>query len=384
MRADIFRWTEKSHWEPDSLESFPSEPDIVLVFGERYLLDAEEPIQELRKTYPDSVLTGCSTSGEIFGTQVDENSVVALPISFEQTRVRTESQTLQNADESYDAASSLARTLWNDELQHVLVLSNGVEVNGTKLTSGFNDVFPDTVKVSGGLAGDGDRFEQTLTILNDQNHEDLVTAIGFYGDALTIGFGSQGGWDPFGPERLITHSEDNTLFEVDDKPALELYKRYLGEHAEDLPASGLLFPLSLRDPDDGKNEHFVRTILGVDEENQSMIFAGDVPEGYYARLMKANFDRLIEGARSSAETAHEMTPDTSPDLALLISCVGRKQILKQRTEEEVESVRNVLGSDTTIGGFYSYGEISPSDSDVGDSCLLHNQTMTITTMSEDL
>jgi hypothetical protein len=125
----------------------------------------------------------------------------------------------------------------------------------------------------------------------------------------------------------------------------------------------------------------VRTILAVSEADQSMTFAGDVPEGSYAQLMKANFDRLIDGAVGAARASQRSLTGTSPDLAILISCVGRKLVLKQRIEEEVEGVRDVVGEHTVLTGFYSYGEISPFAA--GASCELHNQTMTITTFREE-
>jgi hypothetical protein len=193
-----------------------------------------------------------------------------------------------------------------------------------------------------------------------------------------VGFGSLGGWDPFGPERLVTRSKGNILYEMDGRSALDLYKTYLGEHAQGLPATGLLFPLCLRTSE--RPTPFVRTILGIDEEERSMTFAGDVPEGAYARLMKANFDRLIDGATGAARTSMEALGSSSPDLAILISCVGRKLVLKQRVEEEVEGVREVLGERPALTGFYSYGEISPFGPRT--HCELHNQTMTITTFSE--
>jgi hypothetical protein len=120
--------------------------------------------------------------------------------------------------------------------------------------------------------------------------------------------------------------------------------------------------------------------MAIDEENQSMTFAGDMPEGGYARLMKANFDRLIDGAGDAAHATSETLGASKPELALLISCVGRKLVLKQRVEEEVEGVRDVLGEDTVLAGFYSYGEICPHGAFT--QCELHNQTMTITTFSE--
>ena len=213
---------------------------------------------------------------------------------------------------------------------------------------------------------------------NSKAERDTVAVLGFYGKRLKVGYGSLGGWDPFGPERLITRSKGNMLYELDEEPALNLYKKYLGDHAKGLPATGLLFPLSLRTGDGMTG--IVRTILSVNEKEQSMTFAGDVPEGAYARLMKANFDRLIDGAVDAAKTSYEAIGSSSPDLAVLISCVGRKLILKQRIEEEVEGVREVVGDRTVLSGFYSYGEISPFTP--GANCELHNQTMTITTFSE--
>lgn len=187
-----------------------------------------------------------------------------------------------------------------------------------------------------------------------------------------------GGWDPFGPERLVTRSRRNVLYELDGQRALDLYVRYLGEHAAGLPATGLLFPLALRSHEGA--DSVVRTILSVDEMAGSLTFAGDIPEGMRARLMKANFDRLIDGATGAARGSigRDAAP---PELALLISCVGRKLVLKQRIEEEVEAVREIVGPRATLAGFYSYGEISPAAS--GAPCALHDQTMTITILSED-
>ena len=177
---------------------------------------------------------------------------------------------------------------------------------------------------------------------------------------------------------VITRAEGNVLYELDGQSALSLYKKYLGDLAAELPGSALLFPLSIRTEDGGTS--VVRTILSVNDADESMTFAGDMPVGAYARLMKANFDRLIDGASLAANESQETIGTPGPDLAVLISCVGRKVVLGQRTEEEVESVREVLGERTAIAGFYSYGEISPFTAST--RCELHNQTMTITTFSE--
>jgi len=168
------------------------------------------------------------------------------------------------------------------------------------------------------------------------------------------------------------------LYELDGKPALDLYRKYLGDHAGELPSSGLLFPLSLRTS--YEDAGVVRTLLAIDDSTGSMTFAGDMPQDSYTRLMRTNFDRLIDGASLAASATYAAVGTHSPDLAILISCAGRKMVLKQRTAEEVESVRDILGMSAVLAGFYSYGEISPFTPSA--RCELHNQTMTVTALTE--
>ena len=279
-------------------------------------------------------------------------------------------------DDSHRVGSRLARSLPGEGLAHLFVLSDGLNVNGSALVKGLTKELPPHVNVTGGLSGDGDRFGETFVMCDGPPQKDLVAVVGLYGSHLKVGYGSKGGWDPFGPERLVTRSTGNVLYELDGKSALGLYKTYLGEHARGLPATALLFPLSIRNGE----SNLVRTILSVNEEDESMTFAGDVPKGTYARFMKANFNRLIDGAVEASRLSRECMGESAPDLAILISCVGRKMILKQRVEEEVEGVADVLGREAFLAGFYSYGEISPSFK--GAPCELHNQTMTVTTFCE--
>jgi hypothetical protein len=250
-------------------------------------------------------------------------------------------------------------------------------VYGPDLVSGIADDLPHGVVVTGGLAADGEDFAETLVLSRFGVETDAVVAVGLYGDRLRAGHGSLGGWDPFGPHRRVTRASRNVLYELDGKSALGLYKRYLGDHAPALPGAGLLFPLSVRRSRD--DIAVVRTVLAVDDERQTMTFAGDIPEGGYAQLMRANVDRLVDGAMGAARATLQSGAE-APSLALLISCSGRRMVLKQRVEEEVEAVREVLGPGTALSGFYSYGEIAPSTA--GGQCELHNQTMTLVTLSE--
>jgi hypothetical protein len=287
---------------------------------------------------------------------------------------------ITSASESFAAGEAIAHRLQNPSLQGVFILSDGSSdhVNGSQLVNGLNAVLPDSVVVTGGLAGDGDRFGQTWVIKDGVPCSGYISAVGFYGDHIIIGHGSKGGWNIFGPERRVTRSEGNILYELDGKPALQLYKEYLGERAADLPASALLFPLAVRATVDD-DKQVVRTILGVDENKQSMIFAGDLPEGHLAQLMRASFNGLVDGASQAAAMARNQTPDTGTVLSIAISCVGRRLVMGEYAEDELEAVVDGLPQGVRQVGFYSYGEISPFSPGY---CDLHNQTMTLTTISE--
>lgn len=357
-----------------SLEEIPFTPELILLFGGKTILQQSSWVQEISRKFPQAILAGCSTSGEISDTTVSDETISANFLRFDKSKVVYHEMQISDAKISEQVGAELCKSFESKDLKHIFVLSDGLNVNGSKLVQGMRNAVPEGVAITGGLAGDGPHFEQTVLIDNDgQIRDQLVIALGFYG-ALNISYGSMGGWDSFGIERLVTKSKDNVLFELDGEPALALYKSFLGDEASKLPSSGLLFPLSMRYSEDRKP--LVRTILAVSEAEQSLTFAGDIPEGSYIRLMKANVDRLIDGAEEAAELAKQETNE----FAICISCVGRKLVLRQIVEEEVEGVREHLGPKCVITGFYSYGEIAPFKK--GVECELHNQTMTITSFSE--
>lgn len=366
------RWDTRIARELDSTQT------LVVTFASRSFAEHQEPFAELRAALPHARMVGCSTSGEIFGTRVSDDSLVAAIVRLEHSRVEVARTRLERADRespSFAAGRRLAARLAAPDLRAIMVLSDGLEVNGSELVRGINSAVPKDTIVTGGLAGDGPRFQQTW-VLDDAGHpaSGAVTALGIYGDRMIVGHGSKGGWDAFGPERVVTRSAGNVLYELDGKPALQLYKSYLGDRASGLPGTALLFPLALRR---GKVERrIVRTVLSVDEQEQSMTFAGDIEEGSLAQLMRANFDRLVQGASDAAT----MTGSRGPVLSIAISCVGRRLVLGERVEEETEAALEGLPPGSQQIGYYSYGEISPFVA--GGPCDLHNQTMTLTTLAE--
>jgi hypothetical protein len=353
---------------------------LVLGFGNKNVLSSDGIYQKLHQQYPVADIVLCSTAGEIFDNKVLENSVSVTAIAFDKTAIKTVAVNISDYNnDSFEAGHALVKQLEiNNDLCYIMVLSDGAKVNGSELVNGINKQIQYKVPVTGGLAGDGSSFNSTLVGLNAEPSYGKIVAIGFYSTHLKVAHGTMGGWEMFGPERLVTKSTANELFEINNENALEVYKKYLGSYADELPGSALLFPLSVKIST--TSEPVVRTILSINNESKSMVFAGDVPEGSMVRLMKANFDKLVDAASDAARQTFSNKLVPNPKLAILISCVGRKIILDTRTEEEVEAVHDVFGKNTLLTGFYSYGEISPFAANT--KCELHNQTMTITTFDE--
>lgn len=372
-----------SGWAKPLPAALDSPRTLVLAFGASRLPPDATALRDLTAAFPRSLVVGCSTAGEIAGDAVQDDSLSVAVARFEHTRLALALAEVEDVTDSGGAGDALVRQLRlaGDDLRAVFVLSDGLHVNGTPLVAALRSGLGPGVVLSGGLAGDGSAFERTWVLARGRVVDGCVVAVGLYGDRLQVGSGCRGGWMDFGPERRITRSAGNVLFELDGKPALDLYKSYLGDLAQGLPGSALRFPLSIRRPGDTAPP-LVRTILAVDEESRALTFAGDMPEGHAARLMRTTNDSLIDSAgAASAQALDGIDAVAGGDvLVVSVSCVGRRLVLGERTEEEIESVLEAAPRGAAHVGFYSYGEISPGAA--GGPSELHNQTMTVTAIRE--
>lgn len=356
-------------------------PDLILVFGALSFFQTQHLSNRLRKLAPNSTIAGCSTAGEIAVDRVYDETCVISCIKFEKTKVLSRSTALREMSDSFDAGERLAKDLPVENLSAVIVFGVGVNINGGGLVSGLQSALPKHVSISGGLAADAGTFKQTWTVGPEGSNDSNIVAIGLYGDNIHLSYGSFAGWQPFGPARKVTKSIQNVLYELDGERALDIYKRYLGDHARDLPVSGLLFPFEMLGKNQGKSGIF-RTILDANEIDGSLTLAGDIDPNGYLKLMHSSTEKLIAGAETAAKhvTDSLVKNASGESLAILISCVGRKLVMGHRVDEEVEAVAEMLGKEVSIAGFYSNGEIVV-DKFLGE-CHLHNQTMTITYISE--
>jgi hypothetical protein len=370
----IFRGNQ---WDGfDQLQLPAAEYQLLLVFAEKSLLGDPLVYKKLNEHFSGAKIVSASTAGEIIGTESIEDAVLAIAIKMEQTPFSVVHDHCENFSNSFDFGVALAKGLKKEGLGYVMILSDGHVVNGSDLLDGIKSQLGETLPVSGGMAGDGNLFSSTLVGVDNDIRSGNVALIGFYGDMLQVCIDVQRGFNYFGPERIVTKSDKNILYDIDCTNALGLYKKYLGEYVNDLPGSALLFPVAILN-DNG--EPLVRTILSIDEEKGSMVFAGNIPEGVSIRFMRSNLDQLIDRAEDASNKVTACVEE--PDLMLVMNCVGRKSILGQRKAEEIEVLSKSLSPKTIVAGFYTYGEFSSWEKPE-KTCDLHNQTIVVTALKE--
>lgn len=380
MQCRSIQWQSEGDWaKVEGATHLDSPNTLILVFFAPELSSQPELFRTLRTKFPQSIVVGCSTAGEICGREIRDHTLTLLVAKLERGQLHARVDLDPPSTASIPYYQAFAATLQQSNLKGLLVLSEGLATNGSQVARGLSIGNSNALPIAGGLAADGDRFQKTYLLWNGEIHTKGIAAVGFSGENVSVRSSSRGGWDIFGPRRIVTKSRGNIVYEFDGKPALDLYKSYLGEKASGLPASGLLFPLKVRQLD--SNDEVVRTLLGLDEAQRSLRFAGDVPEGASCQLMKANFNRLVSAASEAG--AASRTPTTQPgdrSFSVAISCVGRRLVLRDRAEEELDALHEGMDATEPVVGFYSYGEIGSLDA--GRPCELHNQSMTVFRITE--
>ncbi|MBU3539678.1 FIST signal transduction protein [Polynucleobacter sp. UB-Tiil-W10] len=369
MKVNTYRWTESQGWGDLSLHP---EVNLVIVYAEHPFFKEAQCYDEIKSFFPSAEIVGCSSSGNICGDRISDRDIILSAISFSATRVLVKNAFIEGNEDVGSAVGRLSQEFSDSKPKHLFVLSDGLSISGSELTKTLNVL---DVPVTGGLAGDADRFKTSWVMVNGPAKQHQIALIGFYGD-LNVSYGFSTGWREFGPERRVTRAEGSVVYEIDHRPALEIYTKYLGDLSTELPGSGLRFPLSVTDTSMGRS--YVRTLLGVNWDELSLSFAGGVPQGSLCKLMKTDIDSLIDASVSLTNNLHHEV-STQDSLCLVVSCVGRRLVMDQIAGEEIEAIQSILGAKTTVFGFYSYGEIAPFEP---ATCALHNQTTTLTLLSE--
>lgn len=381
MQTSAHCCDSKGNWDIAPPAEMDSANTLVLIFANTEPTpEVQQQLHQITVNFPRSVIMGCSTAGQIYGSGVEDETIVATVMRFEHTRLHLVQHIIDSSDTAEETGANIANKLPRTGLKAVFTLTDGLMVNGSDYTNGLANNLPEGVTVTGGLAGDGERFKKTWVMYGRKLQQGMAVACGFYGDAVHVRHASRAGWDRIGPKRKVTGANANILYSLDEQPALSLYKKYLGDRAKGLPATGLLYPLGMYN----ENAHegvTVRTILSVNEADQSIVLAGNLPEGSSVRLMWASMEQLIQGAANAAEALDMNTFGANESgVCVAISCVGRRLVMQRHTRDELDAVMKNLPNGIELVGYYSYGEISPL---VDGRCDLHNQSMTLTLFSEE-
>lgn len=341
------------------------------------LENLEELHQGICESIGTDLLIGCTSDGEISNQGMSINSAVLGGIATDQIEFEIAAVPDLSRD-SEQAGRELARS-FSRKPQYMQIFSDGLTGNGCGILRGIAAV-DSSLPVSGGTAGDNGKFVKTMQFAGDKIYTDSVCGIAFYGN-FRLGTGVRSGWTPIGLARKVTRASGNVLYELNGEPALNVFERFLGRHAEKLPAIGVEYPLGLleRWGDVGQEDyHLLRATMSVNREERSITFAGEIPEGAVVNLTCGDIDSILEAAEKAAALARSELGDTSPALIFCYSCMARKIMLGRRSEEEIERVRTQIGPQVPIFGFYSYGEfcrVTPWSPNY-----FHNETITLSVL----
>jgi hypothetical protein len=323
-------------------------------------------------------LIGCTTSGEISSEGQSINSavlggIVSGSIEFEFVRV----QGLRKDSEA--AGRKLVASL-STTPRYLQIFSDGLTGNGCALLKGITDSFGINVPVAGGAAGDNGDFRKTLQFDRGRIYSDAVCGIAFYGD-FQLGTAVRSGWMPIGLSKQVTKAHGKVVYELNGEPALNVFERFLGQHAEKLPAIGVEYPLGFMKPASGvqqDHQYILRATMSVDRKERSITFAGEIPEGAMVNLTCGDKDSVLAATDIAAREARSAIGDATPEIIFCYSCMARRIVLGSRIGEEIDRIRMQFGPQVPILGFYSYGEYCPIGAAACNN--LHNETITLSVL----
>ncbi|QTA81405.1 FIST domain-containing protein [Desulfonema limicola] len=349
-------------------------PDACWLFCE-----PEQGLQDMINGIADAVSTlniiGCTGAGEIADSGFSTKSIVLGGIAMDQAGFEIVSA--KNLSRDSEGAGRKLAASFSSKVRYVQLFSDGITGNGCALLRGISSILGEDIPITGGTAGDAGKFKKSWQFAGREILTDAAAAIGFTGD-FKVGTGIQSGWSPIGLPKKVTRSSGNILYELNNEPALKVFKRFLGKHADKLPAVGVEYPLGFygKCKNSDKDEYFLlRATMAVNHEQGSIAFAGEIPEGTMVHLTCGDKASLLDASEKAARLALDELGEAEPVMAFFYSCMARKTLLGQRTKEEFERVNKILGGNIPLLGFYSFGEycrIKP-----GGPCMLHNESAAI-------
>ncbi|MFA6897160.1 MAG: FIST N-terminal domain-containing protein [Patescibacteria group bacterium] len=362
-----------------------SSPELVIVFASSKL-DQKEMLSGVREISKGVPLIGCSTAGEITSAGAAEGSVAVMAISSDVIDF-TIGKGGDLKSGVREAGAQLVKNITGsakDKTNCLLMLTDVLNGNGAEVVRGIQDVLGSDTLIIGGAAGDDFLFKQTFNYYNGDISSSSVVGVGLSGD-YGIGVGVRHGWVSIGAPMKATKSKDAVLKELDGKPAVSIYEDYFGKKAEELreePLAKLAITYPLGMSVEGSDELLIRDPITVDAEG-AITCAAEIPEGAEVRLMIGSKEEAIAAAKDAAQKALAQLAGKTPRAVIVFNCIARRKLFGRDAGDEIAAIREVLGKDVPLIGFYTYGEIAPfNESADKPFSRFHNETAVVAVIGD--
>jgi signal transduction histidine kinase len=328
--------------------------------------NSRELLEYLSTKFRNAHIIGTSTDGEIFNETVQDHSVILSFSIFESVTLASLSVSLDEG--SFTAGEELGREATRFGAQAMIVFSDAFATNGDLLMEGFTQ-HSNNVILAGGMAGDNGKFQSTYVISGAKLYSKRAVAIMLKGENLRVNNGYSFHWLPIGPTFRVTHSVDNIVYTLDDRPILEVYRDYLGDSVADtLQSVGVAFPLILKQ----KSQLIGRAPL-ISYEDGALGFGGSIPQGAKVQFGIGNANLILESSRETFNSCLTQSPES----IFVYSCMARRRFLGDAIGMETIPLHTIAPT----SGFFTYGEFYTDPKNYQSSLL--NETMTFLILSEN-
>lgn len=333
-------------------------------------------LSKLLAAFPDLALIGGTTDGEISSVLgFEQDSLTLIVFCSDQISIRAGIGTQVSVDvvAATHAAVAQASAGNSDPVQFCLTLPESLTTSAVQIVESLKQSLGSQVPIFGGLTADQWRFQQTYQFFQDKVYSDAVPVFLFSGPVL-FAHGIANGWQPIGKQGRITQVVQNVVYKIDEQPALDFYKYYLGP----LPPSSE-YPLAVFES--SGELMYMRAPSGIyDPTLGSVNFFGDLPEGAIVQITEASRDSILSASQTSMQQALQHYPGESPSAALFFSCASRRQVLGSRTGEEYQLIKGNVKQSLPGCGFYTNGEIAPQQQK--GATYFHNETFVTLLLGE--
>jgi len=295
--------------------------------------------KKLKELLPQAEIIGATTCGEIINGKILEHTL-SLSISiFDTTVVKSRIYTF---DKDFHV-ETIGDELISNDTKAMLIFSDGLKSNADNI---LHDVYllKQDMVIAGGRAADNLAFVKTYIFNHETYSENGCVVASLSGEKLLVNSDYMLNWTPIGRDMVITKAKENVLYELNNIPILDVYKKYLGEDIlNDLSRICMEFPLIIKH----EGIKIARDPL-FETDDGGLMFAGNLEEGDTVRFSFGN----VEDIRNYVHERFGTLKKLPAEAVYVYSCAARKELMGEKLDDEVMMLESIAPS----AGFFTYGE----------------------------